>query len=112
MVCLVQFSLRRTCRSRCSVASIYFGKALNRNSLFRLANPSRKTWLDPNPANTVVVQNAIGYDETWYLFVNVRPDELQGSAGHGRRKAARKDSPECSVSLKCSVIPLNAAFAK
>ena len=80
--------------------------------MFRLANPSRKTWLDPNPANTVVVQNAIGYDETWYLFVNVRPDELQGSAGHGRRKAARKDSPECSVSLKCSVIPLNAAFAK
>jgi predicted transcriptional regulator of viral defense system len=61
-----------------------------RNSLFRLANSSRNTWLGPNPANTNVVQNAIGYDETWHLFVNVTPEELQGSAGLGRRKAARK----------------------
>jgi predicted transcriptional regulator of viral defense system len=61
-----------------------------RNSLFRLANSSRNTWLGPNPANTAVVQNAIGYDETWHLFVNVTPEELQGSAGLGRRKAARK----------------------
>jgi hypothetical protein len=26
------------------------------------------------------------------LFVNVRPEELQGSAGLGRRKPVRKDS--------------------
>jgi predicted transcriptional regulator of viral defense system len=37
-------------------------------------------------------QNAIGYDETWRLFVNVTPEELHGSAGLGRRKAVRKES--------------------
>jgi predicted transcriptional regulator of viral defense system len=62
-----------------------------RNKLFHLADSSRKTWLGVNPANTTVVQNAIGYDETWRLFVNVTPEELQGSAGLGRRKALRKD---------------------
>ena len=62
-----------------------------RNRLFHLADSSRKTWLGVNPANTTVVQNAIGYDETWRLFVNVTPEELQGSAGLGRRKAAKKD---------------------
>jgi len=38
-----------------------------------------------------VVQGAIGYDETWRLFVNVTREELHGSAGLGRRKALRKD---------------------
>jgi hypothetical protein len=37
------------------------------------------------------VDGAIGYDETWRLFVNVKPEELQGSAGLGRRKAVKKD---------------------
>jgi len=38
------------------------------------------------------VQDAIGYDKTWRLFVNVSHDELHGSAGLGRRKTVRKDS--------------------
>jgi predicted transcriptional regulator of viral defense system len=38
------------------------------------------------------VQDAIGYDKTWPLFVNVSREELHGSAGLGRRKTVRKDS--------------------
>jgi len=38
------------------------------------------------------VQDAIGYDKTWRLFVNVSPEELHGSAGLGQRKTVRKDS--------------------
>ena len=38
------------------------------------------------------VQDAIGYDKTWRLFVNVSHEELHGSAGLGRRKTVRKDS--------------------
>jgi predicted transcriptional regulator of viral defense system len=38
------------------------------------------------------VQDAIGYDKTWRLFVNVSREELHGSAGLGRRKTVRKDS--------------------
>ena len=63
-----------------------------RDRLHRLAAQSRKTWLGPNPARARVVQGAIGYDETWRLFVNVTREELHGSAGLGRRKAMRKDS--------------------
>jgi predicted transcriptional regulator of viral defense system len=63
-----------------------------RNRLLQLAAQSRKTWLGPNPANSKVVQNAIGYDETWRLFVNVTGEELNGTAGLGRRKAIKKDS--------------------
>ncbi len=63
-----------------------------RNRLLRLAGRSRKTWLGPDPARARVVQGAIGYDNTWRLFVNVRPGELHGSAGLGRRKAVRKGS--------------------
>ncbi|MGD0519827.1 MAG: type IV toxin-antitoxin system AbiEi family antitoxin [Terracidiphilus sp.] len=62
-----------------------------RNRLNRLAAHSRKTWLGPDPARESVVQGAIGYDETWRLFVNVTREELHGSAGLGRRKALRKD---------------------
>ena len=38
------------------------------------------------------VQDAIGYDKTWRLFVNVPRAELHGSAGLGRRKTVKKDS--------------------
>ena len=61
-----------------------------RDRLLRLAAQSRKTWLGAAPARAV--QGAIGYDETWRLFVNVTREELHGSAGLGRRKAVRKDS--------------------
>jgi hypothetical protein len=38
------------------------------------------------------VRDAIGYDETWHLFVNVRREELRGSAGLGQRKTIRKNA--------------------
>ncbi len=63
-----------------------------RDRLLRLAARSRKTYFGPDPARARAVQGAIGYDETWRVFVNVKPEELQGSAGLGRRKAIRKDS--------------------
>lgn len=63
-----------------------------RDRLLRLATRSRKTYLGPDPARARAVQGAIGYDETWRVFVNVKPEELRGSAGLGRRKAIRKDS--------------------
>ena len=63
-----------------------------RDRLLRLAARSRKTWLGPDPARASAVHGAIGYDETWRLFVNVTREELHGSAGLGRRKTVRKDS--------------------
>lgn len=63
-----------------------------RNRLLQLAAQSRKTWLGPNPALSRIVQNAIGYDQTWRLFVNVTREELSGNAGLGRRRAVRKDT--------------------
>jgi hypothetical protein len=39
-----------------------------------------------------MLPDAIGYDETWRLFVNVHQEELHGSAGLGRRKSIRKDN--------------------
>jgi predicted transcriptional regulator of viral defense system len=61
-----------------------------RDRVLALAARSRKTWLGPDPARAV--QGAIGYDETWRLFVNVKREDLHGSAGLGRRKAVKKDS--------------------
>jgi predicted transcriptional regulator of viral defense system len=63
-----------------------------RDRLLRLGARSRKTWLGPDPARARVVEGAIGYDETWRLFVNLRPEDMHGNAGLGRRKAVRKDS--------------------
>jgi hypothetical protein len=37
----------------------------------------------------------MGYGETWRVFLNVKPEELRGSAGLGRRKAVRKDAQRC-----------------
>jgi predicted transcriptional regulator of viral defense system len=51
---------------------------------------TRKTWLGPDPARAHT-PHAIGFDETWRLFVNVSAEELRGSAGLGQRMAIRKD---------------------
>ncbi|EQD40170.1 transcriptional regulator [mine drainage metagenome] len=63
-----------------------------RDRVLTLAARSRKTWLGPGPARARAVQGAIGYDEVWRLFVNVKREELHDSAGLGRRKAVKKDS--------------------
>jgi predicted transcriptional regulator of viral defense system len=60
-----------------------------RDRVLALAARSRKTWLGPDPARAV--PGAIGYDETWRLFVNVKREELHGSAGLGRRNVLKKD---------------------
>ena len=36
-------------------------------------------------------RDAIGYDATWRIFVNVSRDELLDSVGLGRRKSVRED---------------------
>ncbi len=59
-----------------------------RERLLVLAARSRKTWLGAAPGHAV--PGAIGYDETWRLFVNVSREELHGSAGLGQRKTVRK----------------------
>jgi predicted transcriptional regulator of viral defense system len=58
--------------------------------LLALVAQSRKTWLGATPDHSV--PGAIGYDETWRLFVNVSREELHGSAGLGRRKVLSKES--------------------
>lgn len=59
--------------------------------LLDLSTRSRKTWLGPDPARARA-QQAIGFDETWRLFVNVSAEELRGSAGLGQRRTIKKDS--------------------
>ncbi len=59
-----------------------------RARLFQLAGRSRKTWLGSDPARAV--KGAIGFDETWRVFVNVSAAELQGSAGIAKRKTITK----------------------
>jgi predicted transcriptional regulator of viral defense system len=61
-----------------------------RAHLLELAARSRKTWLGPDPARARV-KGAIGFDDTWRLFVNVTAEEFSGSAGLGKRKTLRKD---------------------
>ncbi len=62
--------------------------AADRDRLLRLAGHSRKSFLGPRKE----VQGAIGYDDTWRLFVNVTPEELNGSAGLGRRRTIQKET--------------------
>lgn len=62
-----------------------------RARLHTLATPSRKTWLGSDPARARAVDDAIGFDETWRVFVNVAAKELQDSAGLGKRKSLKKD---------------------
>jgi predicted transcriptional regulator of viral defense system len=59
-----------------------------RGRLLTLASRNRKTWLGSRPDREV--PGAIGFDQTWRVFVNVRPDELHGSTGLGRRKKVKK----------------------
>lgn len=61
-----------------------------RERLQRRAKRGRRTWLGPNPK--AKVEQAIGYDRTWRLIVNVAPQELRESAGLGRRKQLRKET--------------------
>ena len=63
-----------------------------RARLLRLAARSRATWLGPNPARAHATTGAIGYDDTWRLFINVTREELHGSAGLGRRKTVRRQA--------------------
>ena len=65
-----------------------------RDRVLQLAARSRKTWIGP-PARATRFQDAIGYDQTWRVFVNVPRKELHGSVGLGRRKFIRRDKQEC-----------------
>jgi predicted transcriptional regulator of viral defense system len=62
------------------------------DGLLAQAARSRNTWLGLDPVRARTVEGAIGYDEKWKVFVNVRRDELRGSAGLGHRKALKKDA--------------------
>jgi predicted transcriptional regulator of viral defense system len=62
-----------------------------RTHLLERSAGSRRTWLGSDPAR-VRINGAIGFDETWRLFVNVTVEELRGSAGLGKRKTLRKDA--------------------
>ena len=62
-----------------------------RRRLLQLAGRSRKTWLGADPARVSAVEGAIGFDDTWRVFVNVTVDALRGSGGLARRKTAKKD---------------------
>jgi len=63
-----------------------------RDRLLRLAARSRKTWLGRDPARAGAVEDAIGYDDGWRIFVNVTREELHGSAGLGRRRAVKRET--------------------
>jgi predicted transcriptional regulator of viral defense system len=55
------------------------------------AAASRRTWLGSDPARARAVADAIGFDETWRVFVNVTAKDLHESAGLGKRKTIKKD---------------------
>ena len=61
-----------------------------RERLLSLTGRSTRAWLGPPPEHAV--PRAIGYDETWRLFVNVPREELHGSVGLGRRKSVTRKS--------------------
>jgi predicted transcriptional regulator of viral defense system len=58
-----------------------------RKRLLRLAGGNRKALFGPKGE----VKGAVGYDDTWRLFVNLTREELQGSAGVGRRRTVTKE---------------------
>jgi predicted transcriptional regulator of viral defense system len=60
-----------------------------RERLLGLMGHSTRAWIGLPPKSPV--KGAIGYDETWRLFVNAPWEELSGSGGSARRKSARKD---------------------
>lgn len=53
-----------------------------------IASLSRHTWLGAPEEHTA--RGALGYDETWRIFINVPREELHGSSGLGQRKQLRK----------------------
>jgi predicted transcriptional regulator of viral defense system len=59
--------------------------ASERDRLSQLAGQGRKAFLGSKEP----IKGTIGYDATWCLFVNVRPEELHGSAGLGRRQTVK-----------------------
>lgn len=61
-----------------------------RERLMGLTGLSTRAWLGPSLEHKV--RNAIGYDDTWRLFINVPPEALHGSSGLGRRKSVRKET--------------------
>ena len=59
-----------------------------RERLLRLAGHGRKVLLGPKGE----VRGAIGYDDTWRLFVNVTREDLHGSAGLGHRRTVKRET--------------------
>ena len=59
-----------------------------RQHLIRLSGHGRKTFMGPKDT----AEGAIGYNETWRLFVNVTQKELHDCAGLGRRRTIKKGS--------------------
>lgn len=62
--------------------------AAERERLVRLAGHGRKAFLGPKGE----VKGAIGYDATWRLFVNLTWEDLEGSAGLGRRRTVKRET--------------------
>lgn len=60
--------------------------AAERERLLRLSARAGKVFLGPR----VEVKGAIGYNETWRLFVNVTREDLKSSAGLGRRRTVNR----------------------
>ncbi len=58
-----------------------------RERLLQLAGRKRKTFFGPKSP----LKDAIGYNDTWHLFVNITQAELYGSAGLGRQKNIKKE---------------------
>ena len=58
-----------------------------RERLLRLAGNGLKTFLGPKRE----LEGAIGYNETWHLFVNVTAKELYGCAGLARRQTIKRE---------------------
>lgn len=61
-----------------------------RKGVMNLTGQSSTATLGPSRARRV--RDAVGYDSTWRLFVNVAKDALRDSAGLGQSKTVRKGS--------------------
>jgi predicted transcriptional regulator of viral defense system len=58
-----------------------------RKRLLQLIVHSRKIYLGPKDQ----IEGAIGYNATWHLFVNMKQEELHGSAGLAHRRIAKRE---------------------
>lgn len=61
--------------------------AADRERLLRFIGHSHKAFLGPKEE----IQNAVGYDDTWRLFINIADEEFRDTAGLGRRRAVRTE---------------------